>query len=203
LAGVSFKSAHFKLKGSSDHEFTGPFVFTHRGVTGPAVFALSSLAAYEKLTAETPSRLLIDLLPETPEPALAQELQKGIAAHPKKTFENLLSQWVPKSVAAVICQSVGIPAERIAVEVSKKDFNKSVAWLKGVPLTVVGRGMGDEFVTAGGVSLKEVDSKTMESKVCPGLFFGGEVLDVDGFTGGFNLQVAWATGRLAGLGLNR
>lgn len=203
LAGVSFKSVLMKIKGSGEHEFSGPFVFTHKGVTGPAVFALSSLAAYEKLTVETPSRLLIDLLPETPEAALAQELQKGIAEHPKKTFENLLSQFVPKSVATVICQSVGIPDERIAVEVSKKDLNKSVAWLKGVPLTVVGRGAGDEFVTAGGVSLKEVDSKTMESKLCPGLFFGGEVLDVDGFTGGFNLQVAWATGRLAGENISR
>jgi hypothetical protein len=217
LAGVSFKSAHFRLSGfpllpgegrlraanasrvdGVRFEFTGPFVFTHRGVTGPAVFALSSLAAYEKLSVETPARLLIDLLPETPEAALAQQIQQGIAAHPKKTFENLLSQFVPKSVAAAIVRSIGIPPERIAVEVAKKDLHKTVAWIKGVPLTLVGRTAGEEFVTAGGVSLKEVDSKTMESKLCPGLFLAGEVLDVDAFTGGFNLQAAWATGRLAG-----
>jgi hypothetical protein len=141
---------------------------------------------------------LIDLLPETPEAALAQQIQQGIAAHPKKTFENLLSQFVPKSVAAAIVRSIGIPPERIAVEVAKKDLHKTVAWIKGVPLTLVGRTAGEEFVTAGGVSLKEVDSKTMESKLCPGLFLAGEVLDVDAFTGGFNLQAAWATGRLAG-----
>ncbi len=205
LAGVSFKSVHFKFVGTQNiaspenrYEFTGPFVFTHKGITGPAVFALSSLAAYEKLSVETPARLLIDLLPETSEAVLTQQLQEGIAAHPKKTFENLLSQFVPKSVATVICQSIGIPAERIAVEVSKKDLHKTIAWIKGLPLTIIGRTAGEEFVTAGGVSLKEVDSKTMESKICPGLFLAGEVLDVDAFTGGFNLQAAWATGRLAG-----
>ena len=197
LAGVSFRSVRFKFKGSKDYEFTGPFVFTHKGVTGPAVLALSSLAAYEKLTVENPARLLIDLLPELGEAELLKQIQEGIAAHPKKTFENLLSQFVPKSVATVVCQSLGISVERIAVEVSKKDLHKSVTWIKGLPLTIVGRTAGEEFVTAGGVSLKEVDSKTMESKICPGLFLAGEVLDVDAFTGGFNLQAAWATGRLA------
>jgi len=205
LAGVSFKRAHFKFVGAQNiaspgnrFEFTGPFVFTHKGVTGPAVLALSSLAAYEKLTVENPARLLIDLFPELVEAELLKQIQEGIAAHPKKTFENLLSQFVPKSIATVLCQTLGIPVERIAVEVSKKDLNKSVTWIKGVPLTIIGRTAGEEFVTAGGVSLKEVDSKTMQSKICPGLFLAGEVLDVDAFTGGFNLQAAWATGRLAG-----
>jgi predicted Rossmann fold flavoprotein len=202
LAGVSFKRPHLKFVGTqnfaSRFEFTGPFVFTHKGVTGPAVLALSSLAAYEKLTVENPARLLIDLFPELGETELFKQIQEGIAAHPKKTFENLLSKFVPKSVSTVVCQNLGIPAERIAVEVSKKDLNKSVSWIKGLPLTIIGRAAGEEFVTAGGVSLKEVDSKTMQSKICPGLFLAGEVLDVDAFTGGFNLQAAWATGRLAG-----
>ena len=71
--------------------------------------------------------------------------------------------------------------------------------LKNLKLTVIGRMAGDEFVTAGGVKLSEVNSKSMESKICPGLYFAGEILNIDGFTGGYNLQVAWATGRLAGL----
>ena len=70
--------------------------------------------------------------------------------------------------------------------------------MKAIPLTVIGRGVGDEFVTAGGVDTDEVDPRTMESRICPGLFFAGELLNVDGFTGGFNLQASWATGRVAG-----
>ncbi|MBI5421565.1 aminoacetone oxidase family FAD-binding enzyme [Candidatus Peregrinibacteria bacterium] len=198
LAGVSFLSARFKLKGAHDFEFTGPFVFSHRGVTGPAVFSVSSLGAYELLKPEVPTRLLVDLLPTLGEPELLQKLQGEMAAHPKKTFENVMAHLVFKSVAEVACKELGIPAEKICAEMPRKDVNRSVAWLKGVPLTVIGRAAGDEFVTAGGVSLKEVDSKTMESKICPGLFLAGEVLDVDAFTGGFNLQSAWATGRLAG-----
>jgi predicted flavoprotein YhiN len=75
---------------------------------------------------------------------------------------------------------------------------RAAQWLKTVPLRVVQRGGGDEFVTAGGVTLSEVDPSTMESRICPGLYFAGEILDVDGFTGGFNLQASWATGHLAG-----
>lgn len=198
LAGVSFPAARFRLKGAQEHEFTGPFVFTHKGVTGPAVFALSSMAAYETFNPENAAWLLIDLLPDRTEDVLLQQLQEEIAAHPKKTFSNILAQFVPRSVTAVMCQELGIPNEKAGAEISKKDLNKSVSWLNGAPLTVIGRVMGEEFVTAGGVSLKEVDAKTMQSKICPGLFFAGEVLDVDAFTGGFNLQAAWSTGLLAG-----
>lgn len=198
LAGVSFQSARFKLKGAHDYEFTGPFVFSHRGVTGPAVFSVSSLGAYELLKPEVPTRLLVDLLPELSEPELLQKLQGEMAEHPKKTFENVMAHVVFKSVSEVACKELGIPVVKICAEMPKKDINRAVAWLKGIPLTVIGRAAGDEFVTAGGVSLKEVDSKTMQSKICPGLFLAGEVLDVDAFTGGFNLQSAWATGRLAG-----
>ncbi|MFA4845905.1 MAG: NAD(P)/FAD-dependent oxidoreductase, partial [Patescibacteria group bacterium] len=84
-------------------------------------------------------------------------------------------------------------------EITKKEIQRCVCWLHAIPLTVIQRGAGDEFVTAGGVSLSEVNPSTMESTLCPGLFFAGEILDVDGYTGGFNLQASWATGRLAGL----
>ncbi len=90
-----------------------------------------------------------------------------------------------------------------ANQISKKDRECCLSWLKAIPLTVIQRGAGDEFVTAGGVALSEVDPRTMGSKRCPGLYFAGEILDVDGFTGGFNLQASWATGRLAGSHLNK
>jgi predicted flavoprotein YhiN len=82
--------------------------------------------------------------------------------------------------------------------VTKEEMQKAIDWLKKMPLHAIGRGAGDEFVTAGGVELSEVDPKTMQSKICPGLFFAGEILNVDGFTGGFNLQASWATGYAAG-----
>jgi hypothetical protein len=85
-----------------------------------------------------------------------------------------------------------------ANEISKKELNKVCGWLKALPLSVIQRGAGDEFVTAGGVHTDEVDPRTMQSKICPGLSFAGEILNVDGFTGGFNLQASWAAGHLAG-----
>ena len=89
----------------------------------------------------------------------------------------------------------------LASQVSKKSRKACSTWLKAVPLNVVGRGGGEEFVTAGGVQLSEVNPSTMESKICSGLYFAGEILDVDAFTGGFNLQASWVTGRLAGLSI--
>jgi hypothetical protein len=91
-----------------------------------------------------------------------------------------------------------LDGERRAAEVGKKDFHRIAEWFKGMPLRVVGRGAGDEFVTAGGIELSEIDPSTMASKLVPGLYFAGEIMDVDGFTGGFNLQASWAAGRLAG-----
>jgi predicted flavoprotein YhiN len=85
-----------------------------------------------------------------------------------------------------------------AAQLSKEQRKLIVQYFKELPFTVVGRGAGDEFVTAGGVPLNEVNTNTMESKICPGLYFAGEILDIDGFTGGFNLQASWASGRLAG-----
>jgi hypothetical protein len=116
----------------------------------------------------------------------------------KNDFDNTVAEYMPKSLAQKICEVLGIIGDKNNNEVAKKDINKTIEFVKRLPLHAVGRGAGDEFVTAGGVELKEVDSKTMESKKCPGLYFAGEVLDIDGFTGGYNLQASWATGRLAG-----
>ena len=105
---------------------------------------------------------------------------------------------VAKSLAEVISNEIGIKAGKINAEISKAEINKAVEWLKNTTITVVGRSAGEEFVTAGGISSKEIDSKNLESKICPGLYFAGEILDIDGFTGGLNLQAAWCTGRLIG-----
>ena len=198
LSGVSFKGVNLSL---NDYKFKGSFVFTHKGITGPAIFAISALSAHEVINPEKPANLYIDLIPETNEEMLLSELQKAIIENRKKNFLNVLAQFTPKSVADIICRINGIMKEKMCAEISKKELNKAAHSLKSFNLTIIGRSAGEEFVTAGGVNLEEVDPKTMQSKICPGLFFAGEILDVDAFTGGFNLQAAWATGRLAGINM--
>ncbi len=198
VAGLSFPWANLTAQRPGRKTFTGSFLFTHRGVSGPAVFALSSLVAFEPFSATEPLGLRLNLFPETTTAALRQEIAAAVTANPKKSWGNVLGALVPKSLAEVACRELNLPPERHAAEVGRKGSTAAATWLTAIPLTVVGRGAGDEFVTAGGVNLKEVNPSTMESRLCPGLYFAGEILDVDGFTGGFNLQASWATGHLAG-----
>jgi len=198
LSGLSFQNATVSSPRDRRFSFTGPFLFTHKGVSGPAVFALSSIVAFETYDARHPLEIRIDLFPERTFDAMRAEIEQYAAEMPNKQFVNVLGMTVPKSLSEVIIRELGISETKRANQVAKKDIARAVEWLKGIPLHVVQRGSGDEFVTAGGVELSEIDPGTMESKVCPGLFFAGEILNVDGFTGGFNLQASWATGRLAG-----
>jgi len=197
VSGLSFAQAQISAAVPSKAHFTGPFLFTHRGISGPAVFAVSSLVAFEKFDADHPLEIIIDLFPEEVIDQLKKRLTDAVAETPKKQGENVLSAIISKSLAHVVAHELKI-GEKRANELSKAEILSIAKWLKNVPLHIVSRGAGDEFVTAGGVDLKEVNPKTMESRICPGLFFAGEILDIDGFTGGFNLTSAWATGRCAG-----
>ena len=198
LAGVSFENVKFKLSGEGKYEFSGPFLFTHKGVSGPAIFALSAMSAFEKCTQLNPLRLVIDFLPDLNHEQLQQEINQRISAHPQAMIAKNFLGYVPKSLLALIFRLVGLDPEKKSLEVAKKDLNKCIDRLKNFEIHLVERTPGAEIVTAGGVDLSEIDDKTMESKLCPGLYFAGEIMDVDGFTGGYNLQIAWATGRLAG-----
>lgn len=198
VSGLSFEKAEFRTERDKKYSFTGPFLFTHKGVSGPAVFALSSLVAFENYDAKEPLKIEIDLFPDLSKDELVALIEEKIAVAGKKSFLNVLAMVVSKSLAEIVVRELHIVSGVHAAEVSKKNVMRCVEWLKGISLNVVGRGAGDEFVTAGGVKLEEVDPATMESKICPGLYFAGELLDVDGYTGGFNLQASWATGRLAG-----
>jgi predicted Rossmann fold flavoprotein len=201
ISGLSFEKATITAKRDRSPHFTGPFLFTHKGVSGPAVFALSSLVAFEKYDAANPLEIVIDLFPDESLDALRGRFELLIADKQNKQFSNVLSLLVPKSLAEIIIDELEISITKRVNQVAKKDINKALDWLKAIPLSVIARGAGDEFVTAGGVSLSEIDPKTMQSKICPGLYFAGEIMDVDGFTGGFNLQASWAAGRLAGQSL--
>lgn len=203
LAGVSFPEAVLTAPQPVARErrvsYQGPFLFTHRGLSGPAVFALSSLLAFEPISRNMPLVLKVDLLPSSNSSDLLAKLEKEVKGHPRKSFKNILQRFVPLSVAEILCEECKIPLDKNNAEISNEEKERAVRWLKHLPLQIILRGAGDEFVTAGGVELSEVDPRTMESKNVPGLFFAGEILNIDGFTGGFNLQAAWATGRLAGL----
>jgi predicted Rossmann fold flavoprotein len=198
ISGLSFPAATLTAKRGSEPSFTGPFLFTHRGISGPAVFALSAIVAFERYEMLRPMEIAVDLFPDTSADDLAERIKGLIAENPKKGILNVMAMVVPKSLSEILGHEMRLAGTIHAAEVAHKDIMRCVSWLKGIPLHVVARGAGDEFVTAGGVVLKEVNPSTMESLVCPGLFFAGEILDVDGFTGGFNLQASWATGRLAG-----
>lgn len=198
VAGVSFPKAKLTFHGSKKFEFSGPFLFTHTGITGPAVFALSSLSAYETYDSNHPAPLFIDLMTDFHFDQLLSHIHKLRMQHPKKIFVNTLDMLIPRSLAEILCKELAIEKKH-GNEISRTELQKTVQWLKHLPVHVIGKAAGDEFVTAGGVHLREVDSQTMQSKICPNLYFAGEILDIDGFTGGFNLQAAWATGRLAGI----
>ncbi len=198
IAGISFTNAGFSAK-EMKATFTGPFVFTHWGISGPAVFALSSLIAFEKFDAQKPLKISLDLLADLKLEKIIADLKKFIAANPHKLFKHALQQFIPLSIASIAIKELNIDEAKKNNAISNKELNQSATWLKNIPLTIIDRRAGDEFVTAGGVDLAEVNPSTMESKLCPGLYFAGEILNIDGFTGGFNLQASWATAHLAGL----
>jgi predicted Rossmann fold flavoprotein len=203
LAGVGFPDALLRIPPrtpeGSPYSFRGPFLFTHTGVTGPAVFALCALAATEWYGPERPMPLTINLLPELSREAADDLLRERFTAMGGREVANVLDTLLPRSICAPLCAIAGVEAETRAARVSRADRQALAGAITAFPLTVVGRRNGEEFVTAGGVCTDEVDPRTMQSRLVPGLFFAGEVLNVDGFTGGYNLQAAWATGRLAGL----
>ncbi|MEK7615530.1 MAG: aminoacetone oxidase family FAD-binding enzyme [Patescibacteria group bacterium] len=203
ISGLSFEHAKITAKRGKGIHFTGPFLFTHKGVSGPAVFALSSLVAFETYDTNTPLEITIDLFSDQTPEELRTQVETLILQNGHKQFKSILALLVPKSLSEILVRELGVTEDKPANQIRKKDRERCLAWLKAIPLTVVQRGAGDEFVTAGGVTLSEVDPRTMESKQCPGLYFAGEILDVDGFTGGFNLQASWATGRLVGSHLNK
>lgn len=198
LAGVSFVAVGLSVPGHNTYQCTGPIVCTHQGISGPAVFALSSQVAFENYTAHQPLSVCIDFIPTMSNEQLRHELNTAITRNPKQQLRTTLHAWLPKSVVNALVAELGLPAEKTNAEVSNLMRQRVLDQLKRCPLAVIGRAAGDEFVTAGGIELSEVDPRTMESKLCPGLYFAGEILNIDGYTGGYNLQAAWATGHLAG-----
>ena len=201
LAGVSVTSAHLKLQTGekSALEQTGPLLVTHWGMSGPAVLKLSAWGARALHDSRYQATLLVNWLPQSNPEALRQQLLAVKSQLPKRAIATSCPVLIPRRLWERLTSYVGIAAETRWAELSNKTLNLLIQELTRGQYTISGKGaFKEEFVTCGGVSLKEVDFKTMESRHCPGLHFAGEILDIDGVTGGFNFQSAWTTGWIAG-----
>lgn len=177
----------------------GPLLVTHWGVSGPAVLKLSSYAA--RLLAENDYKapLAISWTGELTWQEVEENLLKLQTVNPRKQVATLHPFGLPSRLWLYILSKLGIDAVKPWAEIGRKTLNRMIETLVNDQYTIAGKGaFREEFVTCGGVSLSSVNSKTLESKVCPNLFFAGEVLDIDAITGGFNLQAAWTTGVVAG-----
>jgi len=172
----------------------GEMLFTHYGVSGPLV-----LTASRYIGTVPGSKMEIDLKPGLDVAALDARLLRDFDAQHRKHLINALDELLPASLIPLIVTLSEIPAHTPVFQIIREQRLRLVHLLKHLPLTVKkARPLAEAIVTTGGVSTAEIDPRTMQSKLVPGLYFTGEVIDVDGFTGGFNLQIAWSTGHLAG-----
>jgi predicted Rossmann fold flavoprotein len=176
---------------------SGAMIFTYDGIGGPAVLDLSRLLT-DYLPAKKPIEVAIDLVPAMNETKLEEYLMGQLSQYSKKIIANVLFELVPKKLGGLVCDLAGI-AETNASQLKKEQRRKVIQLLKKLPLSIEATGNIEEaIITRGGVSTAEIDPKTMQSKICLGLFFAGETIDADGPCGGYNLQIAWSTGALAG-----
>jgi predicted Rossmann fold flavoprotein len=175
----------------------GSFLFTHFGVSGPAVLDVSR--AYTALAEGSSARLVCDFLPGVTSEQLESDLRRAASADGKRLVLNLLAERLPRRLLETLFIHANIPVESRAAEFSKANRAALFRALKSSEIAITGtRGFAKAEVTAGGVALSEVDSRTMQSKLVPGLYFAGEILDLDGPIGGYNFQAAFSTGVLAG-----
>ena len=171
-------------------------VFTKNGVSGPVILSAS---ANLKNIEQSGYKLVIDLKPALEEAQLDRRVLRDFEENINKNFANSLDKLLPKKLIPVIIALSGISGETKINSVSKTRRLGFVHLLKNLTFTITGTGSIDEaIITSGGISVKEINSSTMESKLIGGLFFAGEIIDVDAYTGGYNLQIAYSTGYLAG-----
>ena len=174
----------------------GEMLFTHFGVSGPLVLSAS---AKMRRMGSADYRLLIDLKPALDEKKLEARILRDVEENPRRSFHNLLGGLAGRSMVPVLEQLTAIPGELRCTDFTREQRQRLIQILKAFPVHVSGtRPIDEAIVTAGGVCTREVDPRTMESKLVMGLYFAGEVLDLDAYTGGFNLQIAWCTGFVAG-----
>lgn len=198
-SGISFPDAQLTAEKNSSVRVRWAVLLTHFGLSGPAVFAFSSHIPYEQVTKEQPYSIFFQPEASRGVPERTEQLTQRAIATPKKELGNLLRQWSVRKFVETILVQYGFDPHMHIGNISKQQRAQLATLLgKGIPLTLIQRRPGDEFVTAGGVSLEEVDPASWHSRLVPWLYFAGEILDVDGYTGGYNLTSSRAMGRLVG-----
>ncbi len=200
MQGLSLKNVAVRLTSGKKklYEGFGEMLFTHFGVSGPLILSASSF--YVKKYNHMPVSLSIDLKPALSMEQLDKRLLKDFEENKNRQFKNSLDGLLPSKMIPVIIRLSGILPEKKVNEITREERNALVVLLKNLTMTVNGvRGFQEAIITQGGVHVKEINPSTMESKLVKGLYFAGEVLDLDAVTGGFNLQIAWSTGYLAGV----
>ncbi len=199
LQGLSLRNVNIRVLngGKVLFEGFGEMLFTHYGVSGPLLLSASSFAA--KAIQKGPLALSIDLKPALPEEQLDARIVRDFQERKNKRYQNALDQLLPARLIPVVVEASGVSPEKQVNEITQGERRQIVKALKDFRLTLTKlRGYQEAVITQGGVSVKDVNPSTMESKKVRGLYFAGEVLDLDAVTGGFNLQIAWSTGYLAG-----
>ncbi len=200
LQGLSLRNIEITVFDTENYKEVykdfGEMIFTHFGVSGPVILSAS---AHLKDMKPRKYEVHIDLKPALSYEQLDRRIQRDFLENSNKNFINALDALLPKKIVPVIVKKSGIKPSTKVNQITKEMRGNLVNILKDLKVTVLSfRPIEEAIVTSGGVSTKEIDPKTMESKLCKGLYFAGEVIDVDAYTGGFNLQIAFSTGRLAG-----
>ncbi|MBI5959553.1 MAG: NAD(P)/FAD-dependent oxidoreductase [Chloroflexi bacterium] len=198
--GLSLKNVAVSLwiDGKKTAEDFGEMLFTHFGLSGPVILSLSRQAV-DGLAQNQRVMISIDLKPALDDQQLDQRLLRDINQHSTQQFENWLKDLLPRSLIPVCIEITRIPADKVARQITAPERKKLRMWLKDFHFEITrARSFHEAIVTAGGVALNEIDPRTMQSRLVEGLYFAGEVLDLDADTGGYNLQAAFSTGWLAG-----
>lgn len=199
MQGLALRNVNLRVKNKKKkvvYQEQGELLFTHFGLSGPLILSASAhMRDFEKDS----YTCLIDMKPALDEQTLDARLVRELSENANRDLQNMLGALVPRLMVPVLAARSGIPGEKKCRDITKGERRALLELLKCFTVEVSGpRPITDAIITSGGVKVGEVDPKTMESKRLPGLYFAGELLDVDAYTGGFNLQIAWATGRAAG-----
>jgi len=200
LQGLSLKNvkAILWIGGKKQHEEFGEMLFTHFGVSGPIVLSLSRFAS-AALAQNEAVELSIDLKPALNEQQLDARLMRDLDSNGKKQLANIIKLWLPSTLADYFMYALSLDPGKEGHQVNSKERRKILLFMKEMRFRITGtRPFREAIITAGGVVCKDVNPKTMGSRLVEGLYFAGEVLDLDADTGGYNLQIAWSTGWLAG-----
>ena len=197
MQGLSLRNVAVRLlneKGKVLYKDFGELLFTHFGVSGPTVLSASAHLKGDNC------KLLIDLKPALEENKLNDRILRDLDTYKNRTMENALTDLLPRSMIPVVLELLAIPVDLQANSLTKQQRRGLVELLKAFPVAITGkRPVAEAIITSGGIKVSEIDPKTMESKLVKRLYFAGEIIDCDAYTGGFNLQIAWATAYAAGM----